>query len=1148
MENREELKHFLENLHVIFDGFEGFIYVSDPDTYEVLFANDKFRETLGGKCYKVIRGLKAPCPFCTNQKIFGENLGKTYIWEFHSERDKRWYRCVDKAIQWLGKRYVRLEIATDITEYKNMEKALMESEGQYRSLVEAAPDVVYSISSDGKLTSLSSAFEKITGWKREEWLGKPFTALIHPEDVTSAVESFQKTLRGEPEPVELRVLSKSGNYLIGEFISVPWIKNGKIVGELGIARDITSRKLYEEKIQETSKRLQALIQAIPDVIYFKDAQGRNLMVNRAFEKLVGLKHEEIVGKTDEQLLPSDLAAQCKRSDEVVLKKGAIVRAEEQTTDAEGGKKFFETIKAPIYDNQGKVVGLVGVSRDITERKLVEEKRGVLEKRLSKLNRYAHKLNMAKDLKEIIRLTLDAMRETLGFEYASIFVVEEKNLRMVAQLGSSKPPKLVLPIDGEMGIVVKAARKGEPVNVPDVRKDKAYVKTREGMLSELAVPMKVGNKVLGVLNVESHRLAAFGEDDRKLLEILASHAATAISNLKRREKLAALNAYGRSLNKAKRMEEIFTITLDAVQKILGFEHVDIFMVEGEKLRLVAARGLTPVPNLELNLAGDVGVIVKAAKTRESIYVPDVRKERAYFKVGSEEMLSELAVPVKIGSNVLGVLNVESHRVAAFDEEDKKLLEILASNVAIAISNIRRQERLASLSKKLEHLMKSSTKIMQIKYMHKRLRAIAKTIQKFGWRRVVISLMDENLELKHMVALGFSKEEIKKLTERKVPGHLLKELLDPKFEKYKNGEFHRLPWNDQHFSREVFSEYLTVWHPQDLLYAPIRTPEGRIVGLLAMEGHVDGRKPTRETLIPIELFLHHIATILENAQLIENLEKTREELRQYADQLEQKVKERTRELAEFQDKLLKAQRLAVIGELAGMVGHDLRNPLTSMQTAAYYMKKRLATEKIDGKIMEMIELIEKNIVYSNKIISDLLDYSRETRLDLVETSPKALVKEALSSVEIPKGIRVVNRARSTVKIKVDLEKMKRTFINLIRNAVEAMSDSGTGTLTIKSRKVGDKVMFIFSDTGVGMSEEVMKKIWIPLFTTKAKGMGFGLSICKRFVEAHGGSIDVESAVGKGTTFTVKIPIEPKTEEGGEKIWLKAQESSLLTTTKP
>ncbi|MEM2249616.1 MAG: ATP-binding protein, partial [Candidatus Bathyarchaeia archaeon] len=247
----------------------------------------------------------------------------------------------------------------------------------------------------------------------------------------------------------------------------------------------------------------------------------------------------------------------------------------------------------------------------------------------------------------------------------------------------------------------------------------------------------------------------------------------------------------------------------------------------------------------------------------------------------------------------------------------------------------------------------------------------------------------------------------------------------------------------------------------------------------------------------------------------------------------------------DRLLKAQRLAVIGELAGMVGHDLRNPLTSIAGATYYLKRRL-NQTIDGKVMEMLNLIEKNIGYSNKIINDLLDYSREIKLDITEASPKALVEEALASVKIPSNIHVVKVVRSSPKIRADFEKVKRVLVNLIKNAVDAMPKGGT--LTIGCRRRGAKVEFVVADTGVGMSEETMKKLWTPLFTTKAKGMGFGLSICKRFVEAHGGTIKVESALGKGSTFTVTLPIEPEIkEEGGEKIWLKTQESSLLTTTK-
>jgi two-component system, sporulation sensor kinase E len=132
-----------------------------------------------------------------------------------------------------------------------------------------------------------------------------------------------------------------------------------------------------------------------------------------------------------------------------------------------------------------------------------------------------------------------------------------------------------------------------------------------------------------------------------------------------------------------------------------------------------------------------------------------------------------------------------------------------------------------------------------------------------------------------------------------------------------------------------------------------------------------------------------------------------------------------------------------------------------------------------------------------------------------------------------------------MEVDIDKIKRVFVNMIRNAIDVMPKGGR--LTIKSTKLNENVQITFSDTGMGMTKETLEKLWAPLFTTKAKGMGLGLAICKRIVEAHGGSISVESVVGKGTTFAITIPIKPRSELGGEKIWVSELESLSLTTTK-
>ena len=226
--------------------------------------------------------------------------------------------------------------------------------------------------------------------------------------------------------------------------------------------------------------------------------------------------------------------------------------------------------------------------------------------------------------------------------------------------------------------------------------------------------------------------------------------------------------------------------------------------------------------------------------------------------------------------------------------------------------------------------------------------------------------------------------------------------------------------------------------------------------------------------------------------------------------------------MEEALLKSERLATIGEVATMVGHDLRNPLTGIIGAAYYLKKKLGSE-IDEKTREILELIEKDIEYSNKIINDLLDYSREIQLELTETNPKKIIEDALVFVEIPENIRLVNLTTGGPRLKVDPQKMERAFTNIIKNSIEAMPEGGE--LIIASRETNGYLEIVIADTGLGIEKKIMDKIWTPLFTTKAKGLGVGLAICKRIVEAHGGYILVESSLRKGTIFTVKLPIEQK-----------------------
>ena len=220
-----------------------------------------------------------------------------------------------------------------------------------------------------------------------------------------------------------------------------------------------------------------------------------------------------------------------------------------------------------------------------------------------------------------------------------------------------------------------------------------------------------------------------------------------------------------------------------------------------------------------------------------------------------------------------------------------------------------------------------------------------------------------------------------------------------------------------------------------------------------------------------------------------------------------------------RLQKVERFSAIGELATMVAHDLRNPLQGIALAAYYLKRKTSslTSESDKQI---IAQIDEDVRYSDKIINDLLDYSREIRLDLANTTPRSTLWKALSIAYIPDKIVLIDELTDLPTIKVDVDSIIRVFINMINNAVDAMPNGGQ--LKISCKPEGQMACFQFSDTGEGIGSENMKNLFQPLFTTKAKGMGFGLSICKRIVEAHSGKIVVQSVVSKGTTFSIYLPL--------------------------
>ena len=245
-----------------------------------------------------------------------------------------------------------------------------------------------------------------------------------------------------------------------------------------------------------------------------------------------------------------------------------------------------------------------------------------------------------------------------------------------------------------------------------------------------------------------------------------------------------------------------------------------------------------------------------------------------------------------------------------------------------------------------------------------------------------------------------------------------------------------------------------------------------------------------------------------------------LKQYSEQLEEMVKERTKELEEAQDKLVRSERLAAVGELASGVGHELRNPLNVIKSCAYLLNMTLG-DAADEETISTLKLLEQQVDISNKIITDLLTFTRVRPPSLEQVDFHNLVRESLSWTRAPGEIQVVtNFDNRSPKVLVDGEQIGRALANIISNAFQAMD--GKGILRVDTGADGGYAWVKFQDTGCGIPEENLDRIFEPLFTTKRRGIGLGLAITKRLVEQNNGIIEVTSQVGKGTTFVVKLPL--------------------------
>ncbi len=728
-----------------------------------------------------------------------------------------------------------------------------------------------------------------------------------------------------------------------------------------------------------------------------------------------------------------------------------------------------------------------------------------------------------DLEQLLSNVVELIRIRFGYYHASVFLMDEageyavlrESTGEVGRQLKEQGHKLAV---GSKSLVGWVTSTGRSRVATDTRTDDIHFKNPLLPLtrSELVIPLKRGERVIGALDVQSTEPNAFSPDDVAILEVLADQIAIAIENARmyqaeqrRAARQAALYQVGRQMTGTLDPQALMRLVVEAVQCDLGFERVLVLLVDEPAGEVYAAASSTNFADLippGYRQALGQGMIGVAAQSGQTQWSNDTQTAPHYYPLGQWNPRSELCVPLKVGMRVIGVLDVESDAPNAFTEEDVRTLESLADQLAVAMENARLYVAEQQRRRETTAMLEVARIVGQTIEFNKVVMEVAlKVAQAVNVDRCTIFMLDETRTLLRPTASQFASGEID-------------QRLWDKFKALKVERVEDVPLCQQTirtgrpvvFDRKVNPTSLpSQWYePFDIQSALAVTlvSKGAPIGIIVMD-YCRPRETyqfTPEQIALATAMAAQAAMVIDNARMYEELSQTADRLREM-------------------DRL-KSQFLA-------NMSHELRTPLNSIIGFS-----RVILKGIDGPLTDMqrqdLEAIHGSGQHLLGLINDILDISKieagKMELAFEEVDLRAIIKGVMSTaIGLVKGrpIDLVQKVSDDLPtVWADPVRSRQILLNLVSNASKFTEK---GSITVEAVADARFVRVSVRDTGIGIPQEKLDTIFeaftqVDASTTrKYGGTGLGLAIARRFVELHGGEIWVESEVGVGTTFSFTLP---------------------------
>ena len=541
-----------------------------------------------------------------------------------------------------------------------------------------------------------------------------------------------------------------------------------------------------------------------------------------------------------------------------------------------------------------------------------------------------------------------------------------------------------------------------------------------------------------------------------------------------------------------LEDILRLIVTVTANLMDSKICSLWILDekDQKLKLKATQSISEEYLKERSLAMGEGVVGSVALHNQPMAIFNVLEEPLYKEkdlAKKEGLFSMLSVPMCIKDRVIGVINCYTSSLHSFSKSEEEMLTTVANQAAICIENSGLMETL-DIDDILRLVLEGVTK-------------------NIGFDRARLYLVNEKRNvLECKMAVGLDEERIKGITLS----------LDPEDSVVARSILEKQPFFIPDASKDprvnqILKEKLNL---HSLVIIPLLAKE-KALGAIAADFVEPNKNITKEALESVMVFAQQAGLAIHNAFMYQGL-------KTFSQQMEEKIQKTTADLRKTEAQLIRSEKLAALGQLAAGIAHEIRNPLTSINILIHSLTDNLPYESVHR---EDLKVIEEEINRINEIVNQFLRFAKPAPPLLKKAEVLPIFHETLQLLkpQIEKQrIAVQKEFEILPPILMDREQMKQVILNLLLNALQAMSKRGHLTLRGQISENGRFIKLSIQDSGVGIPGEEMGILFDPFFSTKEGGIGLGLSIAHRIIDQHHGKIEVESTPGKGTLFTVWLPI--------------------------